>query len=92
MPEAGKISRYPPLELIIVVKLTLIFHYILVSLVAKHRVSEMNYGLILESQDCSITIGSGFRLDDWDSIPDIGKGCIFSPPWPDRFWGPPTVL
>jgi hypothetical protein len=28
----------------------------------------MNYGVILESQDCSVNIGSGSRLDDGDSI------------------------
>jgi hypothetical protein len=44
------------------------------------------------SRDRSVSIATGYWLDDRGSIHGNGKRFISSPQRPDRLWGPPRLL
>jgi hypothetical protein len=50
------------------------------------------YELLVTSRNSSVGTVTGCGLDDRGSIPDGGWEFFFSPPRPDRLWGPPSLL
>jgi hypothetical protein len=58
----------------------------------KPATNRLSYGTALYSYICSsVDIATGYRVDDWGSIPSIAR-FFSSPQRPGWLWGPPSLL